>query len=66
MPLGLVTGRVFWSLFADALGVATDASIPLLPVALAVPATLAAAAVIATIPARIARRTRPAAILRAA
>ncbi len=66
VPLGLVIGRVFWSLFADAIGVATDASIPLLPVVLAVPVTLAAAAIIATIPARIARRTRPAAILRAA
>ena len=64
IPLGLVSGRVFWSLFADTLGVANDSSIPIGAVLLAVPVTLAIAALVSTIPASVARRTRPASVLR--
>jgi ABC-type lipoprotein release transport system permease subunit len=65
IPLGLVLGRVFWTLFADAIGVASDSSLPVGPVLLAIPVTLVVAALVATIPARLARRTRPAVVLRA-
>jgi ABC-type antimicrobial peptide transport system permease subunit len=63
--LGLVLGRVFWTLFADTLGVASDSSLPIGPALLAIPVTLGVTVLVAAIPARFARRTRPAVVLRA-
>ena len=64
LPIGLVLGRGSWTIFADELGVAGDASLPLRAVLIAIPVTLATAALVAVVPARLARRTRPANVLR--
>ena len=64
IPIGLVLGRGAWTIFADELGVANDATLPIRAVLLAIPVTLAIAALVAVVPARLARRTRPASVLR--
>ena len=64
VPVGILIGRWGWAFFADRIGVATDATVPVLLLAIAVPVTLALAAVIATLPARMARHTQPARVLR--
>ncbi len=57
IPLGLIAGRAFWTVFAQGLGVADDVTFPVVALAIAVPVTLALAAVVAVIPARLAQRT---------
>jgi predicted lysophospholipase L1 biosynthesis ABC-type transport system permease subunit len=64
VPVGFITGRWAWSLFASQLGVPPTPVLPVAIVLLAIPATLLLANVIAAIPARAAGRTRPAIALR--
>jgi ABC-type lipoprotein release transport system permease subunit len=65
VPLGVVAGRLAWSSFADRLGVSTQSTVPVLTVALLVPALLLVGLLIAAVPGRLAARTRPAKGLRA-
>jgi hypothetical protein len=64
IPVGLALGKGSWAIFADELGVANDATLPIRAVLLAIPVTLVIAALVAVVPARLARRTRPASVLR--
>ncbi len=64
IPVGLLLGRVAWSGFADALGVAPDSIIPTAALLLAIPATIVLANLIAAIPAFLSARTHPATVLR--
>jgi ABC-type antimicrobial peptide transport system permease subunit len=64
LPLGVVTGRWAWAAFANGAGVATQATVDVPLVLLAIPATLVVANLIAAWPARTAARLRPAVILR--
>ena len=64
LPLGVIVGRSVWSAFASGLGIAGDAQIPWLALALAVPAAFLIANAIAAVPGYVAGRTRPAAVLR--
>lgn len=64
VPLGMMAGRWSWAAFANSLGVSGGATIPVLPVLLAVPVMLLIANLIAAGPGRTAARLRPAAVLR--
>jgi ABC-type lipoprotein release transport system permease subunit len=64
IPIGIAAGRWTWQTFADQLGVPLNPSVPLVPLLIAIPATVVLANVIAAFPARIAGRTRPALVLR--
>ena len=64
IPLGIVLGRLSWRAIADSVGIATDAALPWLLVAAAVPAVLLAVLTIAVFPARRVSRIRPAVALR--
>ena len=64
VPLGVIAGRLAWAVFADAAGVASQATVPVPLVLLAIPATLLLANVIAAWPGRTAARLRPAHVLR--
>ena len=64
LPLGVVAGRWAWALFANAAGVSATATVPLVTVLLAIPATLLAANLIAAAPGWEAARLRPALVLR--
>lgn len=64
LPLGMAAGRWAWLTFADQLGVPFDPRVPILPVLIAIPATILVANLIAALPARAAGRTRPALVLR--
>jgi ABC-type lipoprotein release transport system permease subunit len=64
VPLGVITGRLIWSFFADRLGVVAQVVTPTVAIFVLALATLAIANVIALVPARIAARTRAASILR--
>jgi ABC-type lipoprotein release transport system permease subunit len=64
LPLGLVAGRWSWEAFAKSLGVSGGATVPVLPVLLAIPVMLLIANLIAAGPGSSAARLRPAAILR--
>jgi putative ABC transport system permease protein len=63
-PIGFIVGRWTWSFVAGALGVAQDASIPIVPLLLIAPATLVVAHVVAAVPARAAGRVAPSTALR--
>ncbi|MBO0813874.1 MAG: FtsX-like permease family protein [Actinobacteria bacterium] len=65
IPLGVIAGRLAWAIFAGAVGVASQATIEMPLLLLAVPVTLLLANVIAAWPGRTAARLRPAAVLRA-
>jgi len=65
LPLGVLAGRLAWAYFANAAGVATQATVPLPAVLLAIPVTLLLAILIAAGPGWRAARLRPALILRA-
>jgi len=65
LPLGVVSGRWAWALFANAAGVSATTTVPLPTVLLAVPATLLIANLIAAVPGWEAARLRPGAVLRA-
>lgn len=64
LPLGLLAGRWSWQLFAASAGVGPGADVPLAPILLAIPATLALANLIAAGPGWAAARIRPAPALR--
>jgi len=64
IPLGVIAGRVAWALFADATGIASQATVNVPLVLLAIPATLLLANVIAAWPGWTAARLRPATVLR--
>jgi ABC-type lipoprotein release transport system permease subunit len=65
VPLGILVGRLAWSLFADRLGVVAVPVVAWAQVLLVIPATIAVAMVISIGPAIAARRTKPAIVLRA-
>jgi hypothetical protein len=65
IPLGVIAGRVAWALFAGTAGVASQATVDLPLVLLAIPVTLLLANVIAAWPGWTAARLRPATVLRA-
>jgi hypothetical protein len=64
VPAGIVAGRWAWALFANAIGVAAQATVELPLILLAVAATLLLANLIAAWPGWRAARLRPAAALR--
>ncbi len=65
VPAGIIVGRLTWAVFANAAGVAPQATIALPVVLIAVPAaTLLLANLIAAFPGRVAARLRPANVLR--
>ena len=65
IPVGVIAGRQAWALFADTAGVASQATVDVQLVLLAIPATLLLANVIAAWPGWTAARLRPAQVLRA-
>jgi len=65
VPVGVLLGRLGWSLFATNLGVVSVPVVSWLPVLAAIPVTIVAAVLISIGPALAARRTKPATILRA-
>jgi ABC-type lipoprotein release transport system permease subunit len=65
IPAGVIAGRWAWTLFADAVGVASQATVEVAFVLLAIPVTLVLANLIAVWPGWRAARLRPAAVLRA-
>jgi ABC-type antimicrobial peptide transport system permease subunit len=64
LPLGVVAGRWAWAIFANTAGVSAAATVPLLTVLLAIPATLLVANLIAAAPGWEAARLHPARVLR--
>ena len=64
LPLGVIAGRSLWSLFANGLGVPTNAAVPIVVLVFLVPATLVLANIIGALPARTAARTEAAVVLR--
>ena len=64
IPLGVVVGRLAWTRVADGLGVANDAAVPTVALALAVPVVLLTAVLVALLPACAAARTDVANALR--
>ena len=64
IPVGVVAGRWAWALFADTAGVATQATVQVSLVLLAIPAALVLANLIAVWPGWRAARLRPATVLR--
>jgi hypothetical protein len=64
LPLGVVSGRWVWNVFANHLGVVPDAVVPVLAVLLAVPATILVANLLAVVPGRIASRLKAASVMR--
>lgn len=66
IPVGIAAGRLVWTMFADALGVAPEPAVPLGAILLLVPTVLIVGVLIAVLPARSASRTRPAIMLRTA
>ena len=64
IPIGIVVGRLLWSLTATSLGVDTSVDLPWGWIALTIPVTLVLVNLLALLPARAATRQRPAEILR--
>jgi MacB-like periplasmic core domain len=64
IPAGIIIGRWSWGLVAHNLGVATETPLPVLPILVAIPATLVLANALALLPARVAAHTSPASVLR--
>ena len=64
LPLGVAAGRWSWQLFAAGLGVPADASLPVGPLLVMVPAVLIVANAVALWPGRAAARIPPAQVLR--
>jgi ABC-type antimicrobial peptide transport system permease subunit len=64
LPLGVAAGRWGWNLFANQLGVVPEPQVTILPLLLAIPATVLLANLIALIPGRAASRVQPAIVLR--
>jgi putative ABC transport system permease protein len=64
IPLGMATGSVVWRAVANSAYVADDVRLPLLAIAIVVPAAIAGAVLIAAMPARRAARLSPSVLLR--
>jgi hypothetical protein len=64
IPAGVLVGRLVWRLVAGRLGVLTTTNLPLLAIALVVPAVVLLANAVAFFPAQAAARIRPAAVFR--
>jgi hypothetical protein len=64
LPLGVGVGRFAWRLFAEDLGVAPEAVVPIWLAVLVIPAAVLLANLIAVLPGWAAARVRPAAVLR--
>ncbi|MGZ6898624.1 MAG: FtsX-like permease family protein [Acidimicrobiia bacterium] len=64
IPLGLLVGRLVWRRVADGLGVAVDASLPLLALMLVAAVAIALVNLVAVVPAGRAARCRTATVLR--
>jgi putative ABC transport system permease protein len=65
LPIGVLAGLEIWRWFANGLGVAPNASVPLAALVVAVPIVLLIANAIAAAPAWAAARVRPSTVLRA-
>ena len=65
IPVGVLFGRLGWSLFATNLGVVSVPVVAWVPLAVAIPVTIVVAVLISIGPALAARRTKPAMVLRA-
>jgi ABC-type antimicrobial peptide transport system permease subunit len=65
LPVGALTGRWAWLLFARSAGVPGYPVVPVLALAAFIPVTLLLAALVAAVPGRTAGRLTPAAVLRA-
>ena len=65
LPLGLLSGRLAWNLYAERLGAVSDSTVPVVATLVAIPITIVFANLVAAIPAWLAGRIRPAAALRA-
>jgi hypothetical protein len=64
IPLGIAAGRWGWNFFANQLGIVPEPRISVVPLLLAVPATVLLANLIALLPGRAASRVSPAVVLR--
>jgi len=64
IPVGIATGRLAWTVFADSLGVVPAPVVAVGGTLLLVPAVVLVGNLIAALPARSAGRTRPAIVLR--
>jgi hypothetical protein len=64
LPLGVGIGRFAWRLFAEDLGVAPEAVVPIWLAVLVIPAAVLLANLIAVLPGWAAARVRPASVLR--
>jgi hypothetical protein len=64
LPLGIAAGRWGWNLFANQLGIVPEPQVSILPLLLAIPATVLLANLIALLPGRAASRVSPAVVLR--
>lgn len=65
LPVGVAAGRVTWQAFATGLGVVSEPVVPMVALAVVVPAALVVANAVAIVPGRLAARTAPAQALRA-
>jgi hypothetical protein len=65
VPLGIITGRALWDLFAHAIHVVDEPTVPALAITLVAIGALVLANVVATLPGLQAARTRTAVLLRA-
>ena len=65
VPIGIIFGRTFWRLFANALHAVPQATVPILSIAFIAIAALVVANLVAAIPGRTASRTPTAALLQA-
>jgi hypothetical protein len=64
IPAGILCGRVAWRIFAAQLGILPTVVVPLVALAVLIPAGLALAVAVAAVPGESAARARPADILR--
>jgi putative ABC transport system permease protein len=64
IPAGILCGRVTWRIFALQLGILPTVVVPLVALAVLIPAGLALAVAVAAVPGESAARARPAEILR--
>jgi ABC-type lipoprotein release transport system permease subunit len=64
IPAGILCGRVAWRIFALQLGILPTVVVPLVALAVLIPAGLALAVAVAAVPGESAARARPAEILR--
>jgi MacB-like periplasmic core domain/FtsX-like permease family len=64
VPVGIVSGRLMWTLFAHQLDVVAEPAVPIIAIALVVLAALVAANALAVLPARYARAVPAALVLR--